>query len=270
MHILSTIFSKASPSMRREVLSIYGPFSIQSYGLAIVLGIGLFSFLFLRDSRTKALITRDQYSTLLLVAVCAGAVGGRLLALLTGYEPFSLQELIFDGGLSVLGSVITVISALAITCWRLNIPIKPTLDMAALYAPLLQSIARLGCLAAGCCHGAATHAAWAITYTDPKSLAPLHIPLHPTQLYSAALLVVIFCILWQARSRLLSTSRMLEAYLISISIERLLVDFLRADREWIRHIPIVSTYQLICCAIIVATVAWLHVSKTRNTMEALK
>lgn len=54
-------------------------------------------------------------------------------------------------------------------------------------APILLGIGigRMGCLAAGCCHGTATDWWWGMVFTNPRSGAPLHTPLHPTQLLEA-------------------------------------------------------------------------------------
>ncbi len=88
-----------------------------------------------------------------------------------------------------------------------------SLDIVAIYAPLLQSIARIGCLFAGCCHGIATTVPWAISYNDPTSFAPLGIPLHPTQIYSSLLLFGIFLILRFVATKPQPAGKILTLYL---------------------------------------------------------
>ncbi len=62
-------------------------------------------------------------------------------------------------------------------------------DAAAVALPAALALGKLGCLAAGCCFGRETHVPWSIVYRR-GSLAPAHVPLHPTQLYDALVLVV--------------------------------------------------------------------------------
>lgn len=253
--------------MRRELLSIYGPLSIQSYGLAIVIGIGIFSWLFLRDPQRKRLINTQQYNELLLGAIISAAIGGRLLAVITSPDPFSWYQLLVDGGLSVLGSLILLLCYLPLACAYLGVPTKPTIDLIALYAPLLQSISRLGCFAAGCCYGTETCVGWAVTYTDPLSIAPLHVSLHPTQLYSALLLLGIFALLYIHKNILLSQRTMLEWYLICIGLERYCVDFFRADREWIACVHSASAYQIISLLIIGVGLSGLVIRYVLNKLK---
>ena len=66
------------------------------------------------------------------------------------------------------------------------------------------------------------------------SVAPLDIPVHPTQLYSSFALFFIFIFLnLILQKRLKKSGLIFASYLMLESSERFLVDFLRADREMI-------------------------------------
>ncbi len=223
--------------MTRELFHIYGPFSIQSFGVAIAIGLIVFSYLFLHDPRRKALVSVDNFFSILFYGIIAAVAGGRLLAIAGDWSLFedgwrSLLSF-WQAGFSLLGSVTALILVLPWYLHHLKVPILSFLDLAALYAPLLQGISRFGCLMAGCCFGKTCSLPWAITYTDAQSFAPLHQSLHPTQIYSSLLLFSLFLLLYCVGQRIVSKPGQLFAlYLAGMGIERFCLDFLRADREF--------------------------------------
>ena len=94
--------------MHPEFLHIYGPISIQWYGLMIFIGILVFTYLILKDPQRKKLISTDQFFDLMTLGIGAAIIGGRLLFLFTNrHEISSLYDCIaiWDGGFSVLGSI---------------------------------------------------------------------------------------------------------------------------------------------------------------------
>jgi len=241
--------------MYKELIHIYGPFSIQSYGLLIALGLLLTIWLFKRHPKRKGLLTEDQLVNLIAINTLAGILGGRLLHVIAQWHAFdSWYELfaLWEGGFSLMGTVVTILITLPLTLRWYKIPIVPFLDLVALYAPLLQSISRLGCFLAGCCYGMPTSLPWSVTYTDPEGFAPLCVRLHPTQLYSTLVLLVIFLLLYfviQPRTK--KTGMIITWYLVLMSAERFLVDFLRGHREFTAVSGIFSLHQLIALGIFI-------------------
>ncbi|MEX0672236.1 MAG: prolipoprotein diacylglyceryl transferase [Candidatus Babeliales bacterium] len=241
--------------MYPQILHIYGPFAINSYGLMIALALMLFLWLTTRDPRRAKIISTDQLSNALMVGVVAGLLGGRLLYFLseqhhikTIFDFFALWQ----GGLSILGAIIAILICVPLYLRSQNIKILPFFDLVALYAPLLQGISRIGCFLAGCCYGIHTNLPWAFTYTNPKSLAPLCLPLHPTQLYSAASFFCIFIFMkLYGQRRYKKPGQIISLYLLFLGLERFFIDFWRGDRlilgftgEWL------STNQFIALGII--------------------
>ena len=103
------------------------------------------------------------------------------------------------------------------------------LDLVSVYAPLLQSISRIGCFLAGCCYGSPTSVFWAV-----RSSAGTGGYVHPTQLYSTFILFLIFLIMrGPGRVLLKKPGQLLMLYLILVSVERFVVDFWRGDREFL-------------------------------------
>lgn len=222
--------------MLHTLIHIYGPFSIHSFGLMIAIGLLITTHLALRHPLRKRIISHPDFINAIVIAISAGFIGSRLLYVIQNWHQLRHWTEVFtvwNGGLSVLGSVIGVLLVIPAYLKRHNIPLLPFLDIIAIHAPLLQSIARLGCFFAGCCFGAATRMPWGITYTDRESFAPLCTALHPTQLYSSLLLFGIFlCMFFIIQKRFKRPGQPLAFYLFLMSLERFSVDFFRGDREF--------------------------------------
>jgi phosphatidylglycerol:prolipoprotein diacylglycerol transferase len=135
----------------------------------------------------------------------------------------------WKGGLVFLGGAIL---AAASGYWFLssrNQPLWSWMDAIAVSVPLGQAIGRIGCVMAGCCYGSPCELPWAITFTDPNSLAPVNIPLHPTQLYHCLAGLLTFAILLGAK-RFLKTEGMLSGLMLMLyAVFRFSIEFFRGD-----------------------------------------
>ena len=219
------------------ILQLWGPLAIQWYGFCIALGALAFLFFIKRDSRFTALGLQNRFDTIFLWGAGAVLVGGRLLHIMRHYDDYSSWTEWFafwEPGYAVLGSTLGVLLVVPTYLWFHKIAMLPFLDLIATYAPLLQSIARLGCFFAGCCFGCHGVVTWAVMYTDPASLAPTDIWLHPSQLYSSGLLFIVFLIMYFiARHTFKVPGQQTMLYLMLASTERFITDFWRGDREMI-------------------------------------
>lgn len=233
--------------MHRTLIHLYGPFAINSFGLLIVVGLVVFSALVLSDPRRAKIISTDCYFNGLALAIFAGLVGGRSLYILTNWQSFSswIQMLaIWHGGFSLLGALIACTLTLPAYLKKHSINIIAVFDLVATYAPLLQSISRIGCFFAGCCFGIPT------TYNFSTIILGcpigLNNKLHPTQLYSSLALLSIFLLFYFILQKYLNKPGQLTcAYLFFMGLERFIIDFWRGDRELLPVIPIVSVAQLL-------------------------
>ncbi len=195
-----------------------------------------------------------------MMSILAGCIGGRLLEVISEpllyphwYDWFALWQ----GGFSVLGSIIGIIITLPFYLKKIHVPIIPLFDLVAIYAPLCQSIARLGCFTAGCCYGVATHGICAVIYTNPHTLAAHGIPIHPTQLYSSALLFGIFLFMYFIAQKICTKNgQLFTTYLILAALERFVVDFWRADRIMISNM--MSFHQLVALCIIIVIITFYY------------
>lgn len=238
--------------MPGELLHICGPLSIQWYGVMILIGLLLFFFCALPNPLRKKYLTKQQFIDLISSGIIAGIIGGRLLNIVIEWEDYSFDDIfkLWEGGFSILGTVITIAIYIPWYLSKKNIPIVPVLDLTGIYAPLLQSVSRIGCFLAGCCHGMLTHTAWGVVCHNPSVPKMLGQLVYPTQLYSAAALLCIFLIMrFFIYPHANKWGQLTSWYLIFIGLERFILDFWRAHQTGIEHIPL-TLYQLIALGII--------------------
>ncbi len=253
--------------MYPKLLTLYGPFELNSYNTAIIIGIGIFMYCTSNHPALKKLMSRSAFFNLIIESALVGIIGARLLHLVSSWQEYStwLSMLrLWDGGLSVLGAFIAIVSYGYWSLDRQGISFISVIDCAALYAPLIHAIARIGCFLVGCCHGAPTNVMWAVTYTHPQVMAPLHVALHPSQLYSAGLFFLLFLIL-KAVSRTTwgnQSGHMILLYTLGMSLERFSVDFVRGDRIMLSYAPI-SFHQVVAGALFLGAITlWIVVRQT--------
>lgn len=229
-----------------ELLHIYGPFSIQSYGSLILLGVLVFLWRAPKNKIARRYLTHEQLVTLITTGIIVGIIGGRLLHVLSdlsAYERMIDVFKIWEGGFSILGTVIAIALFMPWYLYTHKIPILPILDLTTIYAPLVQSISRIGCFLAGCCYGRPTTmpwgvAPWAVTVDDQL--------IHPTQLYSSLMLLVIFCVIrFVIFPRTHYMGVITSWYLLLIGLERFMVDFWRADQITVSLIGLFSFHQIV-------------------------
>ncbi len=203
------------------------------YGAWIVAGIIFFVVCLRRNSFFSSVVSYEQTIDLVFFSIMVGVGSGRVLFMIDCWDTVDSWTFFFrlnEPGFSVLGSVVGVFCALIVQLYFLKVPFLKTMDSIALYVPLLHVCGRIGCFCVGCCYGVPCLYPWAVTYTQEKALAPLHVALHPTQLYSALSHGILFVILFFCYKRFKKPGIIACLYGIGISVERFFVDFLRDDR----------------------------------------
>jgi len=220
----------------KELLHIYGPFSINTYGTTIALAFLLFLWLLDKHPLRKRVLANVDILQVGALGILLGIIGGRLLFVLSNWSALDSWYDVIDpcsGGYSVLGTVLMIAISFPLYLRMQQIPVLPFFDVVAIHAPLLQGLSRIGCFFAGCCYGKPTAVPWAVIYRDVDTFAPCNLYLHPTQLYSAIILLLIFCFMYfYAQYVYKKTGQLVSLYLLLISIERFVVDFWRDDQEF--------------------------------------
>jgi len=151
--------------------------------------------------------------TLCLTAILTTLIGARLLVVLAHLGAF-LQHPFWILGLAGtrdlwIAPVSVLLGAAAAALYSLSegLPLLRAADCLAPAAMLAFAINRIGAFLAGLDFGAPVRLPWSVTYTSRIAAlwyrTPLGLPLHPVQLYDAAVSLIIFALLiwWLPRRR---------------------------------------------------------------------
>ncbi|MFQ5646004.1 MAG: prolipoprotein diacylglyceryl transferase [bacterium] len=244
------------------ILFTIGPVKVYTYGLLISLGFIIASTVAAGRAGKEGL-DPEPVMDLAFYSLIAAIVGSRLLYAVVNYRYFLADPLrifkLWEGGLVFYGGLI---GAVGVGVWyvrKQQLPVWLTLDVFAPSIALGQGIGRLGCFAAGCCYGRKCDLPWAVTFTNQKGLAPLGIPLHPTQLYASFNLIMIFSFLSWFRKRRSFEGQIFALYLIIYSIHRFIIEFFRSDHRG--TVFMLSTSQFISLFIISLGI-WAYLAKS--------
>jgi phosphatidylglycerol---prolipoprotein diacylglyceryl transferase len=210
-----------------------GSLEVRWYG--IMISIGVLSLLLMMLIEAKRLgIKRDIYS-IFFWGVIGGIVGGRLAYVIFYWEDFMAnpRQIISFEGLAQNGMVIGIIVAALIYMLATKMRFATLLtfgDAFAVGAPLALGIGRIGCTLNGCCYGMpAPDLPWAVVYTHPNSIAPLGIPMHPTQIYHSLWNLIVFAIVWRLRGKFKPEGTLLFFCFSLYAVGNFGVRFLRAE-----------------------------------------
>ena len=165
------------------------------------------------------------------------------------YTQRGLVELLREGGQASMGALAGMLPALYLFFHFSRQVAYPLggMDVATPALSLYQGLARLGCFAAGCCHGTPSpNLPWAVTFTDPRAACPyLGTPLHPAQIYlSAGNLALSLVLVTLALRPGVFRGWLLPVYLIGYGVLRFAVEFVRGDHR--PFLGLLSLNQWIC------------------------
>jgi len=124
-------------------------------------------------------------------------------------------------------------------------------DAAAPSLALGAAVARVGCLLTGCCYGIRTDLPWAVVFTTSE-VAPLHCPLHPTQIYHLVLNSGIFLFLLLRRKRTLVNGELILWFVVLYAVARSLVEPFRANARYLLPGALSVVHLAAAVAIVVA------------------
>lgn len=222
-----------------------GHFHIATYGVVVALAFMTAGWLAARGFRERGL-PEDEAWNLLWYALIGGLVGAKLYyVVLHGPEALlSRAGMVWYGGL--IGGALAVAWGIR----RRGLPFRPTLDVMAPTLALGHAIGHIACFFSGDSYGVPSDLPWAVAFPRgaPPSTAgnlrhafgvslPASIPddtllrVHPTMLYSAAVLLLVTAFLWWYRRRSGAPGRLFGLYLVLAGVERFFVEFLRAKDD---------------------------------------
>jgi phosphatidylglycerol:prolipoprotein diacylglycerol transferase len=220
------------------VLFKIGFFTLHTYGTLLAAAV-LFGLWLARRHAFEDGLDGDRVWNLGVYGVLSGLVIAKVWLVLAMWDYFSAnpREIFalstlqsggtFYGG--VLGALLLII--LYARYWKL--PFLPLADAYAPCAALGASLGRLGCFSAGCCYGKPTEVAWGITFTSEYAHdlvgTPLHVRLHPTQLYDSFAAAGILLVLLLLRRRKRFPGQLWALFMMLYGLMRFTTEFFRGD-----------------------------------------
>jgi phosphatidylglycerol:prolipoprotein diacylglycerol transferase len=218
-------------------LAQVGPVTVYSYGLLVPVACALALYFAMKRAPLFGLkphTVRD----IGLAVVLSGFLGSKLLLLLVNLpdiptDPGEWVDLMSAGGVFYGGGLLGFASGFLVVRRR-RLPTWRVADLAAPPAALGHALGRLGCFLGGCCYGRPADLPWAVTFTDSFAAAhigtPLHVPLHPTQLYEmGAQLAILGVLLVVERTRRLADGSLFALFVLLYAPSRFVVEEFRGD-----------------------------------------
>lgn len=256
-----------------SVLFEYGPIKLYSYGLMIAIGFLLALYLMQRDAPKRGL-NPDLISELCFWGLFTGVAGSRISHIImypTNYSwgnPLGWIN-ITQGGLVFQGAIPAVLLFLYFRTRQKKVALTSVLDLAIPYIPLAQAFGRVGCFLNGCCFGRRSDdLLWAVRF--PEGSPPYHshataypdfltgpgtwsYPVHPTQLYSVILLLIVSGVLVLSRNRIAQVPGSgLAFYFVLYGIIRFIVEMFRGDGNPTNlGFGLITNQQVFCLAMLV-------------------
>lgn len=215
------------------VLIQLGTFQIRSYGIIVALSFFLGLWLSAREAQRKG-IDPGLVQDFALYALLGGIIGARLYYVLFSNPAYFLQNpwqilAVWHGGIGIIGALIGGLATALWYCRRKKLPFWKFADTLAPGVILAQAAGVFACLLNGDSYGKPADLAWAITYTDPRSLAPLNIPRHPVEIYELAAYLLVFFLVWQTRRKYNTAGLVFLTYLAGYGAARFAVEFFRGN-----------------------------------------
>jgi phosphatidylglycerol:prolipoprotein diacylglycerol transferase len=222
-----------------------GPLEITGYGLMLMVAFLMGGWLIARQLRENNL--REDYAAdMVAAAVVGGIIGAKLWYVALTRDPgalFSRGGLVWYGGF--IGGALGVI----LNGWRLRVPLRWTMQLAAPALAAAYALGRVGCFLVNDDYGQPTNLPWGVKFPNgspPSTAANLHgfgvtlppgmdpstvLTVHPTQLYEVAAMLVAFAVLWVLRKKGRPVGWLFGVYLVFAGIERFLVEIVRAKDD---------------------------------------
>jgi len=248
-----------------DLISI-GPFTIHTYGFFVAVGFAVGIWTAVKVGKSQG-IPSQQVMDMAFVMVVWAIIGSRVFYVFINFSYYKAHPLeiikLWQGGLVFSGGLVATAAAMLWYLRRHHLSFWATGDLWAPSLALGQAIGRIGCFMAGCCYGQPTGTRWGVVFTHPKSLAPLNIPLYPTQMFEAFSGFMIFLILLFLHGKRKFEGQVFLWYLILHSTARLFVERFRGDDRGLIPGTEMSATQLVAILILVGSVVLLFILRSR-------
>ncbi len=256
------------------ILLKIGGITLHTYGFFVAMGF-LGGILLARSEAKRLGVDPEKVMDLCFYILIAAIVGSRLFYVAVNYELFLSNPLdvfkIWSGGLVFYGGFIAAFFTAFIYLRIHKMPVWTTADIAAPSLAIGHFLGRLGCFSAGCCFGRECDLPWAVTFTHPETLAPIGIPIHPTQLYSSISNLIIFFFLWFFRKHTKFHGQLFWIYVLLYGITRSFIEVFRGDFRGNPVFELLSVSQTIGISMsVIAVIMLISISSATKTKERIE
>jgi phosphatidylglycerol:prolipoprotein diacylglycerol transferase len=192
-------------------------------------------------------LREDYAADIVAAAVIGGIVGAKIWYVALTRDPGALFS---RGGLVWYGGFFGGAIAVMLNGWRLKVPLRWTMQLAAPALAAAYALGRVGCFLVNDDYGRPTNLAWGMRFPQglpPSTAGNLHqlfgvpvppgidpstvLAVHPTQLYEVGAMLLAFAVLWSLRKRGRPIGWLFGLYLVFAGIERFLVEIVRAKDD---------------------------------------
>ena len=215
------------------VLVQLGTFELRSYGIIVALSFILGLWLSVKEANRNGL-DPGLIQDFAFYALIGGIIGARIYFVVFSNPAYFLQKpweivAVWHGGISIIGALIGGLVTAIWYCRRKKLSFWRFADTLAPGVALGQAAGVFACLLNGDSYGKPTDLAWAITYTDPRAMAPLNIPLHPVEIYEMVIYFLVFLLVWQTRKKYKTDGFAFLTYIAGYGAARFSVEFFRGN-----------------------------------------
>ena len=235
-----------------------GPLSVRWYGLMYLLGFVVAAVIVRSELvRRGGPVPTETVAVMVLYGLIGVIVGARLGAVLIYYPSYFFAHpwqvfALWRGGMSFHGGLIGIIVAGWILLRRNNLSfpeMAEMADIAALAAPIVIMLVKIGNFINGELVGTVTTVPWGVVFPRSGSL-----PRHPSQLYEAFLEgLVLFAVLWLSRLKARRPGEVFALFLVLYGFFRFTVEFFREpDTSIVQALQWLTTGQILSILMIIA------------------
>jgi len=215
------------------VLIRLGTFELRSYGIILALSFFLALWLSAREAKRSGLDPALIHD-FAFYALLGGIVGARIYYVVFSNPAYFVQKpweivAVWHGGIGIIGALLGGFLTALWYCRKKQLSFWRFADTLAPGVALGQAAGVIACLLNGDSYGKPADVAWAITYTDPRALAPLNIPLHPVEIYEMAAYLLVFLLVWQTRGKTKTPGFAFLTYVAGYGAARFAVEFFRGN-----------------------------------------
>lgn len=236
----------------RPTLFSVGPYPVSSYSFFVVLGLLAAIGLYFLNTRGKPVGNNG------LIIAASALVGGILGAKLPMWI-VNLPKILADPGAATLLSGRTIVGGMLggwLAVWLVKRRLGITSRLGNYLVPSLAlgiAIGRLGCFFAGCCYGTETTLPWGVDFGD-------HVTRHPTQLYEAAFVLLIFVIA-QATLERWRPGLLFRWFMVVYFAWRFAIEFIRVNPTSALGL---TYYQVVAAGVVMFALARLGLGSARR------